>query len=114
LIGRLPSGSIAAVYLLYPDPWPKRRHRKRRFISDESLKMLARAMAPGAQLRFATDIDDYAGWALARVMRSGVFRWTAECPSDWRQPWPEWPSTRYEKKALLEGRRPVYLIFERI
>ena len=113
LLDRLPSGAIAGAYLLYPDPWPKRRHRKRRFVSDENLQRLARVMTPGAELRFATDIDDYAGWALARVLRSGVFRWTAERPDEWRQPWPGWPGTRYEAKALREGRRPVYLTFER-
>ena len=114
LLGRLPSGSIAGAYLLYPDPWPKRRHRKRRFVSDENLRALARVMARGAELRFATDIDDYAGWALARVLRSDVFRWTAERANDWRRPWPGWPGTRYEAKALGEGRKPVYLTFERI
>ena len=113
LITRLPSGSINGAYLLYPDPWPKRRHRKRRFISDDNLEALARVMTPGAELRFATDIDDYAGWALTRVMRSGAFRWTAERPDDWRQPWSGWPGTRYEAKALREGRKPVYLAFER-
>jgi tRNA (guanine-N7-)-methyltransferase len=113
LIAMLPPGSIARASLLYPDPWPKRRHRKRRFISDESLETLARVMAPGAHLRFATDIDDYAGWALARVQRSGAFAWTAERPDDWRQPWPDWPGTRYEAKAIKEGRRPAYLTFER-
>jgi tRNA (guanine-N7-)-methyltransferase len=114
LIGRLPARSIAGVYLLYPDPWPKRRHRKRRFISDASLQALARVMIRGAQLRFATDIDDYAGWALARVLRSGAFRWTAERADDWCRPWPEWPSTRYEAKAAREGRKAVYLTFERV
>ena len=114
LIGRLPSGCLGGAYLLYPDPWPKRRHRKRRFLSDENLETLARVMQPGAQLRFATDIDDYAGWALMRVLRSGGFRWTAERPDDWRRPWPDWPGTRYEAKAAHEGRKPVYLTFERI
>lgn len=113
LVARLPSGSIAGAYLLYPDPWPKRRQRKRRFVADDNLEALARVLAPGAELRFATDIDDYAGWALARVLRSGAFRWTAERPGDWRQPWPGWPGTRYEAKALREDRTPVYLTFER-
>jgi tRNA (guanine-N7-)-methyltransferase len=114
LIGRLPPRSIAGGTLLYPDPWPKRRHRKRRFLSDQSLKALARVMTPGAPLRFATDIDDYAGWALARVLRSRAFRWTAERPDDWRRPWPGWPGTRYEAKALRDGRTPTYLTFERL
>jgi tRNA (guanine-N7-)-methyltransferase len=114
LIPRLPPGSIARAYVLYPDPWPKRRQRKRRFVSDDKLAALAPVMAAGAQLRFATDIDDYAGWALARVLRSRAFRWTAERPEDWRRPWDGWPGTRYEAKALHEGRRPSYLTFERI
>jgi tRNA (guanine-N7-)-methyltransferase len=114
LIDLLPPRSIAGAYLLYPDPWPKRRHRKRRFVSDESLAALARIMPPGAQLRFATDIDDYAGWVLARVLRSRAFAWTAERPDDWRQSWADWPGTRYEAKAGHEGRRPAYLTFERV
>jgi len=113
LVARLPPASIAAAHLLYPDPWPKRRHRKRRFLGDESLEALGRVMAPGAPLHFATDIDDYAGWALARVLRSRVFAWTGERPGDWRRPWSGWPGTRYEAKALKEGRRPAYLTFRR-
>ena len=113
LIRMLPPHSIGGAYLLYPDPWPKRRHRKRRFIADDSLAALARIMVPGAELRFATDIDDYAGWVLARVQRSADFGWTAERSAEWRQPWPDWPGTRYEAKAVREGRRPVYLAFSR-
>jgi tRNA (guanine-N7-)-methyltransferase len=114
LIRLLPERSIARAYLLYPDPWPKRRYRKRRFISDESLRALARVLGAGAELRVATDIDDYAGWALARVMRSNVFVWAAERPDDWRRAWPDWPGTRYEAKAVHEGRKPSYLTFERL
>lgn len=106
-------GSVAGVDLFYPDPWPRRRQRKRRFVSDETLRRLARVMRPGAPLRFATDIDDYAGWTLARMERSAQFRWTAKDATDWLRPWDGWPSTRYEAKALKEGRPPVYLTFER-
>jgi tRNA (guanine-N7-)-methyltransferase len=113
LVDRLPTASLAGVDLFYPDPWPKRRQRKRRFVSDDTLGRLARVLAPGAALRFATDIDDYAGWTLARILRRTDFVWTAEAADDWRQPWPDWPSTRYEAKALAEGRRPVYLTFIR-
>jgi tRNA (guanine-N7-)-methyltransferase len=113
LLPHLPPESIDRAYLPYPDPWPKRRHRKRRFISDETLVALARVLRPGAELRFATDIDDYAGWALARVLRRRDLRWTAERADDWRQPWPGWLQTRYEAKALREGRKPIYLRFER-
>ena len=113
LLDALPDGCLGRVDLLYPDPWPKRRQRKRRFLSDAMLDKLGRVMAIGAMLRFATDIDDYAGWTLVRVMRSRHFAWTAEEASDWQRPWPDWPSTRYEAKALREGRSPVYLTFLR-
>lgn len=113
LIDRLPDAALAGVDLFYPDPWPKRRQRKRRFVSDAILVRLARVMRPGACLRFATDIDDYAGWTLARVSRSSQFTWSAATAADWHDPWDQWPSTRYEAKALREGRRPVYLTFLR-
>ncbi|HEX8166401.1 MAG TPA: tRNA (guanosine(46)-N7)-methyltransferase TrmB [Beijerinckiaceae bacterium] len=113
LLPRLPEAALDTVWLLYPDPWPKRRQRKRRFLSDETLAAFARILKSGGELRFATDIDDYAGWALARVLRSRDFAWTAERPDDWRRPWEGWPGTRYEAKALKEGRRPSYLTFRR-
>ena len=113
LIDLLPAGFLSGVDLFYPDPWPKRRQRKRRFVSDEILTRLARAMRAGAALRFVTDIDDYAGWTLVRVLRSPFFVWNAETADRWRCPWAEWPSTRYEAKALREGRSPVYLTFIR-
>ena len=114
LIDWLPEGGLARIDLLYPDPWPKRRHWKRRFIQDESLTRLARILRPGGELRFATDIADYAAYALARVLRAKDFVWTAEQASDWRKPWPDFTSTRYEAKALREGRTPAYLRFRRI
>jgi len=114
LIDWLPPASLARIDLLYPDPWPKRRHWKRRFIQDESLARLARLLRPGGELRFATDIADYAAYALARVMRSPDFVWTAEVADDWRKPWPGFFGTRYEDKAKREGRAPAYFIFRRI
>ena len=113
LLPRLAEGSIDGVDLLYPDPWPKRRQRKRRIVSDQFLAALSRVMRPGGEFRFATDIDDYAGWVLARVLRSQNFVWEAVRPDDWREPWAGWPGTRYEAKALREGRRPSYLTFRR-
>ena len=109
VIDALPAASLGRVFILYPDPWPKRRQRKRRFISDPMLTRLARVMRPGAELRFATDIDDYCGWTLARVMRSPDFRWTAARAADWQAPWPGWVETRYEHKAVEQGRRACYL-----
>lgn len=114
LLPTLPDASFDRVYILYPDPWPKRRQRKRRLVSDETLDMLARVMKPGAELRFASDIDNYIGWVLARVLRSPHFRWTATRPDDWRKPYEGWPGTRYEAKAIREGRVPSYLTFARI
>src|SRR5579863_7069253 len=113
VIEALPDGALSGVYLLYPDPWPKRRHRKRRFLSGEMLVALARVMKPGAEIRFATDIDDNAGWTLARILRARNFVWRASCADDWRLPWPSWSGTRYEAKALKAARKPVYLTFVR-
>jgi tRNA (guanine-N7-)-methyltransferase len=113
LIDALPAASLSGVCLLYPDPWPKRRHHERRFVSDALLARLARVMRPGAELRFATDIDDYAGWTLARILRSPDFLWPAQKAEDWLHPWAGWTSTRYEAKALREGRHPAYLTFIR-
>jgi tRNA (guanine-N7-)-methyltransferase len=114
LIDWLPAGSLARIDLLYPDPWPKRRHWKRRFIQDDSLGRLARILKSGGELRFATDIADYAAYALARVLRSPDFIWTAERADDWHKPWRDFSGTRYEDKAKREGRRPAYFIFRRV
>jgi tRNA (guanine-N7-)-methyltransferase len=113
LIDWLPANALARIDLLYPDPWPKRRHWKRRFIQDETLARLARILRPDGELRFATDIADYAVYALARVLRSRDFVWTAEAASDWREAWPDFAGTRYEAKAKREGRVPGYFIFRR-
>jgi tRNA (guanine-N7-)-methyltransferase len=113
LMDVLPDGSIAQVFLLYPDPWPKKRHHKRRFINPENLDQLARVMAPGAILRIATDIGDYVRHTLEAMARDARFDWMAERPEDWRKPWNRWPGTRYETKALREGRVPHYLSFRR-
>ncbi|HDR28534.1 tRNA (guanine(46)-N(7))-methyltransferase TrmB [Rhodovulum sp.] len=108
----LPGASIARAFLLYPDPWPKKRHHRRRFVTPDFLEPLARVMRPGAELRVATDIPDYVRQTLIEVPKAG-FDWLAEGPGDWRQPWGDWLSTRYEQKALREGRVPQYLTFRR-
>ena len=108
----LPEASVARCFLNYPDPWPKARHHRRRFVTPEYLDPLARVMAPGAVLHVATDIPDYVRQTLEEVPRAG-FSWTAEAPEDWRTPWDGWISTRYEQKALREGRVPHYLTFRR-
>ena len=108
----LPEASVAKAFLLYPDPWPKARHHRRRAVTPEYLVPLARVMAPGAELRVATDIPDYVRQTLEEVPRHG-FSWLAERPADWREAWPDWTRTRYEAKALREGRTPHYLTFRR-
>ena len=114
LIDRLAATSLSRIDLLYPDPWPKRRHRKRRFIQDEMLTRLARILQVGGELRFATDIPDYADYALMRVLRSPDFIWPAQRADDWRKPWAGYSETRYEAKAKREGRVPAYFIFRRV
>jgi tRNA (guanine-N7-)-methyltransferase len=113
LLSWLPPASLIRIDLLYPDPWPKRRHWKRRFIQDASLHALARILRRGGALHFATDIADYAAWALARVLRSPDFIWTAEQARDWQEPWAGYSPTRYEAKARREGRAPAYFTFRR-
>ncbi len=114
LLDALPDASLEQVDLLYPDPWPKRRQRKRRFVSADTLRAMARVLVPGGTFHFATDIDDYAGWTLARIAEEPLFEWNADQADDWRIAWPDWSSTRYEAKALREGRKPVYLTFRRL
>lgn len=110
----LKPASLDRIDLLYPDPWPKKKHWKRRFVSDETLVEMARVLKPGALFRFASDIDTYVEWTLAHVRANADFEWTAERAADWLEPWDGWPSTRYEAKAIREGRPPQYLIFKRL
>ena len=105
----LPDASIGRLFLLFPDPWPKTRHLKRRLVSPDTVAEMARVIAPGGELRFASDSGDYAGQALCTLLASGAFVWTAERASDWRVRPPDWPETRYERKALSEGRQSAYL-----
>lgn len=102
----LDPGSVARAFLLYPDPWPKRRHYPRRFVNQSHLAPLFRVLAPGATLRIATDIPDYSRQALREVAKAGFTLQTRSAA-----PWEDWISTRYEKKALREGRAPDYLTF---
>jgi tRNA (guanine-N7-)-methyltransferase len=109
----LPGASLARFDLIYPDPWPKRRHWKRRFVQDRSIAQIARIVRPQGEMRFVSDIPDYVAWTLNRLTRSPHFVWTAERADDWRRSWPGFTSTRYEAKAVRQGRVPCYLIFRR-
>lgn len=112
LMDVLPERSVSKAFLLYPDPWPKLRHHRRRFVTPEHLEPLSRCLMQGAEFRVATDIEDYVRQTLQEVPKAG-FEWLAETPVDWRMPWGDWISTRYEQKALREGRRPHYLTFQK-
>jgi tRNA (guanine-N7-)-methyltransferase len=114
LLDWLPDASIAEIDLLYPDPWPKRRHWKRRFVSRANLDRFARVLVPGGLFRFASDVDTYVNWTLLACRVHPSFAWEAEDAADWHTPYPGWASTRYEAKALREGRRPAYLRFRRV
>lgn len=115
LLVELPDASIDEVYLLYPDPWPKTRHHKRRFVSPTTLAELARVIRPGGVFHFATDIEDYANWTLAHIVRAPAFEFAPEGPGSWHVPYPGWAATRYEQKARREGRLiSFYLSFTRV
>lgn len=114
LLMKLPDASIDGVYLLYPDPWPKARHHKRRFVSPTTLGELARVIRPGGFFRFATDIEDYADWTLAHVLRAPGFVMPLVAAGSWHRPYPDWEPTRYEEKARSEGRMAsFYFEFQR-
>jgi len=108
LLDVLPAGCLERAFLLYPDPWPKARHHRRRFVTPEHLEPLARACAPGAEFRIATDIPDYVRQAFEEVPRAGFL-----LLAEGAEPWADWTRTRYEAKALREGRQPHYLTFRR-
>jgi tRNA (guanine-N7-)-methyltransferase len=114
LLQALPDASLSRLYLLYPDPWPKTRHHKRRFVSPLTLSELARTLRPGGCFYFATDIEDYANWTLAHILRQKLFAFAPERPGIWHEPYPGWQPTRYEQKARREGRlESFYFTFRR-
>jgi tRNA (guanine-N7-)-methyltransferase len=114
LLRQLPDASLDGAYLLYPDPWPKTRHHKRRFVSPLTLSELARTLKTGAVFHFATDIEDYANWTLAHILRAPEFSFAPSRPHGWHEPYAGWEPTRYEEKARLEGRNTsFYLSFAR-
>jgi tRNA (guanine-N7-)-methyltransferase len=114
LLDWLPEASLAGIDLLYPDPWPKKKHWKRRFVSPVNLGRFARVLKKGGIFRFASDIDSYVNWTLLACAAHSNFAWEAAEADDWRKPYPGWPGTRYEAKALREQRKPAYLTFRRI
>jgi tRNA (guanine-N7-)-methyltransferase len=113
LLAALPEKSLGRAFILFPDPWPKERHKKRRIVSTETLDRLAFALKDGAELRLATDIVDYARWMLERAPVHPAFEWLARRPADWRERPDDWPPTRYEQKAIAAGRPPIFLRLRR-
>jgi tRNA (guanine-N7-)-methyltransferase len=111
IVEALPAACLGRVFILFPDPWPKTRHHKRRFVQTEMLDALARVMKPGAELRIASDDSAYVDWTLERLMAHPDFGWTAHSAADWNTRPPGWPQTRYEAKALHGP--PAYLLFVR-
>jgi tRNA (guanine-N7-)-methyltransferase len=114
LLAWLPARTLARIDLIHPDPWPKRRHWKRRFVQDATIAAMGRVLKGGGEFRFVSDIDDYCAWTLAHLARSPDFVWTAERASDWREPWEGYTITRYGQKAARERRRATYLRFRRV
>ena len=114
LMDCLAEASIGRMFLLFPDPWPKTRHHKRRFVNPATLDACARILADGAELRIATDDMLYCRWMLEHLARHHAFAWTARRPADWRERADDWPTTRYEAKAREQGRPPVFLIYRRV
>lgn len=114
LLDWLPDQSISGMDLLYPDPWHKSRHHKRRFVSRANLEKMKRVLRPGALFRFTSDIDAYINWTLQHVEEASGFEFVATTADDWRKPYEAWPGTRYEAKALREGRTPAYLTFRKL
>ncbi len=113
LLDWLPAASVDGIDLFYPDPWPKKRHWKRRFVNPANLDRFARVLKPGGLFRFASDIDTYVNWTLLHCRAHGGFDWQARDAEDWRRPYEGWAGTRYEAKAIREGRAPAYLTFRR-
>jgi tRNA (guanine-N7-)-methyltransferase len=113
IVARLPAASLDRVFILFPDPWPKTRHHKRRLMQPDFIAALAHVARPGARLGFATDWRDYAAWTLERMVAQSDWAWTAEAPSDWRSPPADHVTTRYEQKALGDT-APIFLNFVRL
>mgnify|MGYP006420589115 CR=1 FL=1 len=113
LLAALPDATLERTFTLFPDPWPKTRHHKRRLVQQAYLDDVARVLRDGGELRLATDDPSYQRWMAIELTRHPAFEWTARSPRDWRMRSADWPPTRYEEKAIAAGRRPVYLRYRR-
>ena len=114
VLDSLADGILDGIYILNPDPWPKKRHWKRRIVSTENVARFVRVLKPGGKLIMTTDIDDLAEWMVTQASNNPALRWTAQTPADWKNPPPGWNPTKYEKKGAAKGRQQSYLVFERL
>ena len=114
LFDKIPDGFVDRVFLLFPDPWPKKRHASRRFVNEDNLKALARIIKKGGILRIATDHKVYKSWTLRTMHNCPDFKWTAKTSADWRNEPADWVKTKYQQKAIREGRKPVFFEYERV
>jgi tRNA (guanine-N7-)-methyltransferase len=113
LFAQLPDASFDRVFLLFPDPWPKKKHASRRFVNPKNLKEIARILKPNGQFLVATDHPIYKRHVLRTMHGEALFEWTARCGNDWRYEPEDWVKTKYQQKALREGRRPVWFDYRR-
>ena len=114
LFKALPDAAFSKIYLLFPDPWPKKKHSSRRFINPDNLRELARLLKKGGILQIATDHQVYKRWVLEQMRANADFVWTAKCSDDWRLPPADWHETKYQRKAVREGRKPVFFEYQRV
>lgn len=114
LFPHLDDGCLDKIFVLFPDPWPKSKHKERRFIGPDNLPQLARLLKKGGVLRVATDHKTYKSWALRCLSKDPNFKWKAKCSDDWRKEPSDWIRTRYQEKAIKEGRKAIWLDFEKI
>lgn len=114
LVDGLADACLDGIYILNPDPWPKKRHYKRRIINRENLDRFARILKPGGQLILTTDVDDLANWMTIQTINHAAFIWQVESVADWRIPPNDWIATKYESKGIAAGRKQVYLQFKRM
>ncbi len=114
LFAALPDGAFTKIYLLFPDPWPKKKHAGRRFINPDNLRELSRLLKKGGILQIATDHQVYKRWVMEQMRHNQDFEWTAKCSNDWRLPPADWHETKYQRKAIREGRKPVFFEYKRV
>ncbi len=114
LFAKIPDNSLDKVFLLFPDPWPKKRHAFRRFVNPDNLIEINRILKKDGLFVVATDHKVYKSWTLRKMNEDKNFVWTAKTSNDWRHAPADWVETKYQKKAIREGRKPVFLIYKKV